>query len=605
MKIPTPSTTNNQINYPATTKILIVEDELIVAENLKMVLQKLGYEIVGIIHSGEEVMQKVATTNPDLILMDIMLQGEIDGITAAEKIYQQFQSPVIFTTAYADDDTIERAKQTNPYGYLIKPFQIRDLKTTIEITLQQHQSVIAAKAEYTDKLEDAYQKLERLHKYDPLTNLPNRKVLHGMFEEIVDTLSNPVVNNRSHFQQSLYIPVFCLSLDRFYRIYQYMDRQETDYLLQAVAKRIVEVVGRKNVVARTDINEFTLILEPVEYLGQASEVANSVLKAIAAPYIIGEREVFLTASLGGALYPRDSNSFLSLLQDCHLVMQKAQEQGGNRHQFHSSQGKTNNTNLLALETDLHYAIDREQLQLYYQPKVDLKTGKISGAEALLRWRHPQLGFISPEEFIPLAEATGLIETIGEWVLENACKQLQVWKEDELLKDFKVAVNISSYQLRQPLLQHKFSKILLNHQLNANFIELELTESALVEDIDLAQQQLEAFKTLGLNLAIDDFGTGYSSLSYLYRFPFDTLKLDRSFLSNIHKHSKNRAIVIAMIQMARQLELNVVAEGVETEEELAFLQKHHCDMIQGYLFSPPISAQAFYQLVHRGKILPII
>lgn len=260
--------------------------------------------------------------------------------------------------------------------------------------------------------------------------------------------------------------------------------------------------------------------------------------------------------------------------------------------------------MLALETDLHYAIDREQLQLYYQPKVDLKTGKISGAEALLRWQHPQSGFISPARFIPLAEATGLIETIGEWVLENACKQLQVWKEDELLKDFKVAVNISSYQLRQPLLQHKFSKILLNHQLSANFIELELTESALVEDIDLAQQQLEAFKTLGLNLAIDDFGTGYSSLSYLYRFPFDTLKLDRSFLSNIHKHSKNRAIVIAMIQMARQLELTVVAEGVETEEELAFLQKHHCDMIQGYLFSPPISAQAFYELVHQGKILPI-
>ncbi|NER05413.1 MAG: EAL domain-containing protein, partial [Okeania sp. SIO3C4] len=549
MKVPAPSEKNNQINYHATTKILIVEDELIVAENLKMVLQKLGYEIVGVIHSGEKVMQEVASTNPDLILMDIMLQGEIDGITVAEKIHQQFQSPVIFTTAYADDDTIERAKQTNPYGYLIKPFQIRDLKTTIEITLQQHQSVIAAKAEYACKLEDAYQKLERLHKYDPLTNLPNRKVLHGMFEEIVDTLSNPVLNNRSHFHQSLYIPVFCLSLDRFYRIYQYMDRQETDYLLQAVAKRIVEVVGRNNVVARTDINEFTLILEPVEYLGQASEVANSVLTAIAAPYIIGEREVFLTASLGGALYPRDSNSFLCLLQDCHLVMQKAQEQGGNRHQFHSSQDKTNNTNLLALETDLHYAIDREQLQLYYQPKVDLKTGKISGAEALLRWRHPQSGFISPAEFIPLAEATGLIETIGEWVLENACQQLQVWKEDELLKDFIVAVNISSYQLRQPLLQHKFSKILLNHQLTANFIELELTESALVEDIDLAQQQLEAFKTLGLNLAIDDFGTGYSSLSYLYRFPFDTLKLDRSFLSNIHKHSKNRAIVIAMIQMA--------------------------------------------------------
>ncbi|NET27517.1 bifunctional diguanylate cyclase/phosphodiesterase [Okeania sp. SIO1I7] len=605
MKIPTHSATNNQVNYTATTKILIVEDELIVAENLRMVLQKLGYEIVGVIHSGEEVIQQVATTNPDLILMDIMLQGEIDGITAAEKIHQQFQSPVIFTTAYADDDTIERAKHTHPYGYLIKPFQILDLKTTIEITLKKHQSVVAAQAEYTCKLEDAYQKLERLHKYDPLTNLPTRKVLQSMFEEIVNRFSLPIVNNRSHFQQSLYIPVFCLSLDRFYRIYQYMNRQETDYLLQTVAKRIVEVVGKNNVVARTDINEFILILEPVEYLGQASEVANSVLKTIANPYIIGEREVFLTASLGGALYPRDSKSFLSLLQDCHLVMQKAQEQGGNRYQFHSSQGKTSNTNWLALETDLHYAIDREQLQLYYQPKVDLKTGKISGAEALLRWQHPQSGFISPTEFIPLAEATGLIETIGEWVLENTCKQLQVWKEDELLKDFKVAVNISSYQLRQPQLQQKFSKILLNHQLSANFIELELTESALVEDIDIAQQQLEALKTLGLNLAIDDFGTGYSSLSYLYRFPFDTLKLDRSFLSNIHKHSKNRAIVIAMIQMAHQLDLTVVAEGVETEDELAFLQKHHCDMIQGYLFSPPISAQAFYELVHQGKILPII
>ena len=600
MKFSTSAPNNGHIKERTATKILIVEDEWIVAENLSRVLQKLGYEVVGIVNSGEEVIQEVAATNPDLILMDIMLQGEIDGITAAEQIYEKFQSPVIFMTAYADDDTLERAKQTEPYGYLVKPFELIDLKTTIEITLQKYHSVTALQAEFNYQLEDARQKLDRLHKYDPLTNLPNWKVLQVMFKKMVDGFSDPFVRFHSH--QFSYIPVFCLSLDRFYRIYQDLEYQETDYLLQTVARRIVDRVGKNNIVARTDLNEFAVILQPVQYRGQASEVASSILKAIAHPYVIGEREVFLTASIGGALYPRDSRNFSSLLQNCRLVMQKLQQQRSNCYEFYSLHSQACDTNLLTLETDLHYAIKRDELKLYYQPKVHLQTGKIIGAEALLRWEHSKLGFISPAEFISLAEDTGLIELIGEWVLETTCKQLEIWNGDELMKHLKVAVNFSSYQLRQPNFQQRFCQILLNHQLNSNSIELELTESALVENVDIALQQLDNLKALGVNLAIDDFGTGYSSLSYLYQFPFDTLKLDRSFLCNIHKHPKNKTIVMAVIQMAHQLNLTVVAEGVETEDELAFLYESSCDIIQGYLFSHPISPEVFCELVHQGKVL---
>ena len=604
MKISTPAPTNYQVNKTITNKILIVEDELIVAENLSIILQQIGYEIVGIVNAGEKVIENVTATNPDLVLMDIMLQGEIDGITAAEQIYQQFHVPVIYMTAYADDNTIERAKKTEPYGYLVKPFEIIDLKTTIEIALQKYRLVISAKQEYTQQLEAAQQKLERLHKYDLLTNLPNRKVLQAMFDEMLGNFSEPMIIERSHLQHFQYIPVFCLSIDRFYRLYQYLEHKETDYLLQKLANRIVDVVGEHNIVARIDINEFVIILQPVEYRGQASEAAASILKAIAHPYIMSEREVFLTTSMGGALYPRDGEDLSSLLHYCRLVIQQVQRQGGNNCEFYNLMGINNNANLLALETDLHYAIEREQLQLYYQPKVSIKTGKIVGAEALLRWQHPQLGFISPVKFIPLAEATGLIEPIGEWVLETACQQLQIWHKNEQMKDFKIAINVSSSQLRQLHLPQRFSQILQNYQLNCSCIELELTESALIEDFDLALKQLQAFKNIGLNLAIDDFGTGYSSLSYLYRFPFDTLKLDRSFLSNIHQHSKNQTIVMAMIQMAHQLNLTVVAEGVESQDELAFLYQYNCDMIQGYLFSAPICTEGFSDLVAKGRILPV-
>jgi len=256
-------------------------------------------------------------------------------------------------------------------------------------------------------------------------------------------------------------------------------------------------------------------------------------------------------------------------------------------------------NLLSLESDLSYALEREELTLYYQPQISLKTGEIVGSEALARWYHPVRGLISPVKFIPIAEETGLIDLIGQWVLKTACQQMKVWNQS-FQSSLRVTVNLSTRQLNQIQLREQIMEILVTTGLNPKDLELEVTESSLVQDCDLAARRLKALKNLGLQVAIDDFGTGYSSFSYLQQFPFDTLKIDQIFIRDLPNQIKNAAITDAMISMAHQMNLKVIAEGVETQEELHFLKEHHCDEIQGFLFSKPLPKEEFEKLVASGK-----
>ncbi len=411
-----------------TPQILIVEDELLIAQNLSRKLQKLGYSVVGIVSSGDAAISAVLEKNPDLVLMDIVIKGDMDGIRTAEIIYKEYGVPVIYITAYADDTTLQRAEQTGSYGYILKPFNERALHATIKLALNKH-----------------HQQIEILQ----------------------------LLRTAEEFSQKL-----------------------------------------------------------------KSTIKTTALK------------------LGGP--------------SSHI-----------------------------LASDLSVALEREELQVYYQPLISFRTRQIVGAEALLRWQNPIRGTISPTTFIPIAEETGMIYAIGDWVLQEACTQVQSWQE-KFSMPLKIAVNVSAQQFNQENLIEKIIKTVANTRLKAECLELELTENLLVNDSDQLIETIDHLKKAGIRLSIDDFGTGYSSLGYLRRFSFDSLKIDRSFVQDITTTPDKIAITKAILQMAHHLNLSVIAEGVETEAEFEFLNQHRCHLAQGFLFSPPVTATEFEDFLQENR-----
>ncbi len=321
-----------------------------------------------------------------------------------------------------------------------------------------------------------------------------------------------------------------------------------------------------------------------------------LVDAFSSPFFTHTQEIICPIILGIALYPLHGNNLDQLLKCARKAKDSIKNQGGNLYQlYHPSLEKKTSVNLLDLERDLRHALERNEFVVYYQPQINAQTRKIVCAEALVRWDHPEKGRISPYVFIPIAEATGLIQGIGEWVLEKSCQQLKSWHKLGL-DSIRIAVNLSARQFNQANLGQWLADLFQRHQIDPNKIELELTESTLVDDIPRSIEQLHQLKSVGIKVAMDDFGTGYSSLSYLQQFPFDILKIDQCFIQKINQNPKNAAIAQAIITMAHQLNLRVVAEGVETTEELTFVHENNCDEIQGYLFSEPITSEEFTQLL---------
>lgn len=562
------------------SKIMIVEDESIIAEDLADSLEDMGYIVVDIVSSGEEAILMAAEKQPHLILMDVMLQGEIDGITAAEEIYSSLQIPIIFLTAYSDNQTLQRVKATNPFGYIVKPFEERNLYLTIEIALERHH-------------------------YDPITHLPNRFLFKSKLDEILshkngDNLGNLYHINESHkHQNSPKIPIFYISLDRINRIQVTLGSNNRELVLCNIAKRLKESISDIEILAHLEAAEFAIILKPVKHKKNAIDIAESILDVISQSMVLGSDEVYVTASIGITFYPLDGTVADELLKNANAAMYHAQQKGGNNYQLHKSKTVIISREKLSLETNLRNALKRSEFHIYYQPKVDIRQGKITGAEALIRWFHPEKGLISPAEFIPIAEETGLIISIGEWVLHTACSQTKVWQE-EGFAPFQIAVNLSRSQFIHRNLQERIIKIIQEVDLTPNYLELEVTEGLVMQNERAASRIMKAWQNYGIKISMDDFGKGYSSLSYLREFPFDVIKIDKSFIHNIMADSKTEAITIAIIQMAHSLNLKVVAEGVETQAELDFLQRHKCDEIQGYLFGPPLPISKFEQLLKEGK-----
>jgi predicted signal transduction protein with EAL and GGDEF domain len=378
-----------------------------------------------------------------------------------------------------------------------------------------------------------------------------------------------------------------------------------DRLLQKVAERLRISAHRGETVARFEGDEFALLLTQVG--GTEGEDVGAVIfqinESLKLPFLIDEHELFITVSIGISLYPDDGADAPTLLKNADAALYRAREQGGDNYQFYTADMNAKAMKRLTLENSLRRALERSEFEVYYQPVLDINTRKIVGVEALLRWHHPELGLVQPAEFIPLAEDTGMIVPIGEWVLRTACAQSKSWQSAGFAP-LSLAVNLSARQFQQQNLSEVVVRILRETGLDPRDLELELTESSIMKNAEWAVRTLSELKAMGVKIAIDDFGTGYSSLGYLKRLPIDTLKIDRSFVSDVTTDPDDAALVMAIITLAHNLGLKVIAEGVDSEEQLRFLHLLRCDEWQGYFFSKPLPVEAFEELLLQGQNLAL-
>jgi len=437
-------------------------------------------------------------------------------------------------------------------------------------------------------MKESESKLDHLAHHDPLTGLPNRLLLNARMEHSL---------TRAHRNNSQ-LAVLFLDLDHFKNINDTLGHPIGDLLLQEVAHRLTGCVREEDTVTRLGGDEFTILLEDLQNSRFASDVAQKIIAVLADRFVLQRHEVFITCSIGISIFPSDGDNVTNLLKNADSALYRAKDQGRNNYQYYTEELTTRAMERLSMENNLRHALERNELVLHYQPQVDLYSGSIIGMEALLRWQHPEMGLIAPGSFIPLAEETGLIVPIGEWVLRTACARLQAWIDAGLPK-VRMAVNLSSRQFNQKNLAEVVASALRDSGLDPNCLELELTESLIMEDAEAAIVVLNEIKALGVQFSIDDFGTGYSSLSYLKRFPIDRIKIDQSFVRNITTDPEDAAVSQAIISLSHSLNMKTVAEGVETIEQQEFLRSRQCDEIQGFYFSRPVPALEMELLLKEG------
>jgi diguanylate cyclase (GGDEF)-like protein/PAS domain S-box-containing protein len=440
---------------------------------------------------------------------------------------------------------------------------------------------------------EAEERVQYLATHDEMTGLANRALFTQLLKHAFET-------GRRY---SRTFALLCVDLDRFKQINDSLGHAGGDLLLQEMATRLVACVRSSDVVARLSADEFVILVQEVAGKQQVAAVARNVLAAAIRPMQIFGQECRVTASVGISLFPGDGDDEQLLMKNADLAMYKAKEEGKNNFQFYSADLKAHTVEKLALEAHLRQAVERNEFEVFYQAKVSIQTGEIRGVEALLRWHNPTLGHVSPAQFIPVTEETGLIIPLGRWVIRKACEQVRNWN-GQALPPVCISVNLSPRQFSDPELLPYIKRILAETGINPARLELEITESMVMHNTERALKKLNEIKALGIRIAIDDFGTGYSSLSQLKRFPVDTLKVDRSFIRELQTDEEDRAITQAIITMGKTLGLVVVAEGVETAEQQTFLSEHDCDEIQGYYFSKPIPCADFEKLLREHRPVPL-
>ncbi|ACC83603.1 putative bifunctional diguanylate cyclase/phosphodiesterase [Nostoc punctiforme] len=432
--------------------------------------------------------------------------------------------------------------------------------------------------------------IHQITNYDDLTGLPNRDLFRDRLHQI---LSQPENNQRL-------VAVFLLSIDDFTGMSHGLDHQTTNLLLRAVAKRLLDCTAQTDVLAYLKGDEFALARMDIHSLESVIKLSQVLLSNLSKPFSVEGNLIHITVSIGITLNNlTDPNSVAQLLQQAHIALYQAKQQGRSQYQFYSPEINAQLQERLTLENELHGALERGEMLVYYQPLIDLHSGQVIAMEALIRWQHPTLGLVSPVKFIPIAEANGAIVPIGEWVLRTACAQTRAWQ----LAGFtpiRISVNLSSRQFEQPYLVEIVNQILEETGLQASSLELEVTKSFLMADIDRSVKTLKQLRELGICLALDDFGTGYSSLNYLKRFPVNMLKIDKSFVQDVMSNPDSAAVTNAIIALAKSLRLKITAEGVETQEQLEYLKMRGCDEGQGFYFSRPVPADIIAPMLQKSS-----
>ena len=573
----TPDATQGEFGNLLDAVVMMVDDEPINIEVTQVYLEEAGYTRFVSTSEPREALDLVAQRHPDVLLLDLNMPGmtgfEILVALRTKNLLKDL--PTIVLTSSTDAKTKLKALELGAIDFLAKPVDSSELVLRLRNTL-------AAKA-YRD----------RLANFDLLTGLPNRQTF-------MDRLAWAMRHAKRYAN---FGAVLHIDLDKFKDINEALGPGVGDLLLQAVAQRLeqcvrgTDTVGRlgedtpKPSLSRLAADEFTVLLPSIADVDGAARIAARVLETMAVPFQIAGHELPVTCCIGIAVFPADGDELDSIVKHAGVAMHAAKDRGNNIFQFYSSELNAKALQKLSLGNELRKGLERGELRLFFQPKVGMRSGKVLGAEALVRWVHPHRGLVHPLEFIPLAEENGLIVPLGEWVLGAACKQSRVWS-DAGLEVPRIAVNVSSHQFRERRLPETVAAALARTGADVQNISIELTEGVIMENAKANVEALHKLKQMGLKLAIDDFGTGYSSLSYLNRFPLDELKIDRSFVMEIKGPDDRATIISAIIAMAHSLGLSVVAEGVETEFQLAFLLAEGCDEFQGYFKSRPVPAEEF-------------
>lgn len=567
----------------AVRRILIVDDEPQIRNLLSDLLTE-DYNCT-VASSAEEAISHLSKQRFDVIISDINLGGMtgVDMIPHVSAIDPD--TVVLMISGNQTIDTAIEAMRVGAFDYIKKPFNFDEVLFSVRRAIEHH-LLLSAKRRHETELEqlvtERTARLNYLAYHDELTHLPNRSLFEDRFRQA--TFQTP---------ESQIVATILLCIDRFNNIRDSLGHANGNQILIELAERLEKRSGKASTVARFDGDEFAILM-PQASMGEVLEITENILRDLKLPFNIEGHEIFITASMGISVFRDDGTDIQTLLKNAGAALTRAREEGGNNYKFYTVEMNLRAIKRLSLENDLRRAVDRSEFNIYYQPKIDTASGQIVGTEALLRWQHPTLGIIPPNDFIPAAEETCLIVPIGEWVLRAACVQTKLWHDEGY--PLNIAVNLSAIQFQEPDLAGLIAGIIDESGLDPHFLNLEVTETCIMANSDAAFETLSRLREIGVKISIDDFGTGYSSLGYLKTLPIDVLKIDRSFIRDLTNSPDDSAMVSAILTLAHNLNLEVVAEGVETEEQLAVLRTMKCDEWQGYLCSKPVAADSLKSLL---------
>ncbi len=570
--------------------ILIIEDEPQIRENIQEILDMEGFATITA-EDGWQGVQMAQQYQPDIIICDLMMP-RLDGYGVIKELRQQpltAEIPFIFLTAKAEHSDMRQGMGIGADDYLTKPFDVNELLQVISTQLEKRKIVTQR---YRGQIEQMEDQINYLTRHDSLTGLPNQFFLEEYFNQ----------TRLQAYNQGEFLPLLLIDVDILYRNKLFLESSLRNLLLKTVGERLNQLNSPNQIIdliAYLKTDQLALLLKPVQNSNVIADTAEQILNSLSQPLIINNQEISVQAKIGIACYPNDALQLGELLTNAEVTLEHYKQENKIFYHFYNREILDIVFRKVILESDFWQALARNEFLLYYQPQINVNTRKIVAVEALIRWQHPEYGIISPAEFIPMAEESGFIIPLGEWVVKTACLQLQQLRK-EGFEPLNLAVNISAYQFKQENFIKRINTIISDTDFNRELLELELTETVFIQDIAGVKSKINELSNHGIKLSIDDFGTGYSSFKYLQEFSFSNLKIDRYFISNIDKLENKQSIVKTIVQLADNLNINIIAEGVETNEELNWLQHNNCSMIQGYFISRPLTIEDLNNFLLANK-----